>query len=191
MTELEIMEQNMIAWQLIEMGHEPPEETDWDYCLVLLEKEAEGGNARAQLRYGDLFLMGNHVEKSSRKASQWYKKAADQGNQEAKKAFRECRPLVVYDMMKDATDLVMSDDPKTMTKGFAMLEYLAEKDVETALPAGTDIYIAFKAFEHARVFLSRMAEVSRQHAEAVSGLLAKVEAAAAENKQVLGGEKDV
>ena len=182
MTELEIMEQNMIAWQLIEMGWKPPEETDWDYCLALLEKEAEGGNDRAQLRYGDLFLIGDHVEKNSLKASQWYKKAADQGNMKAKKALRECRPLVVLDMMKDAMSLIESDNPETIAKGFAMMEYLAEKDAENALPTVTDIYIAIGAFKRAREFLNRMAEVSKKHAKAVSGLLEKVEAAAAEEK---------
>ena len=175
MTEMETMEQNMIAWQLIEMGREPPEETDWDYCRDFLKKEAEKGNARTQLRYGDLLLT---KEKDCMKAAQWYKKAGEQGNSEAKKALLKCKPLIVLDAINSAMSLVQSDDPKTRIKGFARMEKLAEMDAETALPEVTDIYISLEVFRHAREFLNRMAAVDKKHAEAVKSLLPKMEAAA-------------
>jgi len=69
----------------------------WIVCLILvsislvrsqvpgdLQKIADQGDATAQYSIGDMYYEGQGVTKDPAQAMQWYKKAADQGNSDAK-----------------------------------------------------------------------------------------------------------
>jgi len=52
----------------------------------LYKKAAGQGNATAQYNLGTCYEDGNGVAKDNTQAADWYRKAADQGDADAKKA---------------------------------------------------------------------------------------------------------
>jgi len=59
--------------------------------IEAIRKAAEQGDANAQCELGVCYDFGRGVEKNSRKAVSWYKKAAEQGCTGAKKALLKLR----------------------------------------------------------------------------------------------------
>lgn len=53
------------------------------------QKVAEQGYAYAQYNLGIMYQYGQGVEQSNEKAVEWYRKAADQGDPDAKKKLSE------------------------------------------------------------------------------------------------------
>ncbi len=51
-----------------------------------MRKSAEQGNAQAQCNLGYMYESGDGVIKDKEEAIKWYKKSAEQGNKDAKKA---------------------------------------------------------------------------------------------------------
>lgn len=58
-----------------------------------LVRKAEGGDAEAQYYLGLCYLYGNGVPKDKKEAAKWYARAAEQGDEPAKKALQKLQPL--------------------------------------------------------------------------------------------------
>ncbi len=58
-----------------------------------LVKKAEEGDAEAQFCLGTCYLYGHGVTKDKIEATKWYKRAAEQGDEAAKKALKTLQPL--------------------------------------------------------------------------------------------------
>jgi TPR repeat protein len=58
------------------------ERHDWQTALKLLQPLAEKGNADAEVEIGQLYLSGEGVEYNRQAATEWFYKAAQQGNAE-------------------------------------------------------------------------------------------------------------
>ena len=63
----------------------------YNKALPLFNQVAELGNAHAQSYLGDMYYYGYGVAKDNKKAVQWYRKAATQGNAEAKTALAKLK----------------------------------------------------------------------------------------------------
>jgi hypothetical protein len=65
---------------------------DFANALPLLQKAAAGGNPSAMNNLGDLYYYGRGVAQDYGKAREWYQKAADAGNTDAKRALASQSP---------------------------------------------------------------------------------------------------
>ena len=51
-----------------------------------MKEEAEAGDAHSQANLGVLYATGNGVEQNMTEAIKWFRKSAEQGNEDAKEA---------------------------------------------------------------------------------------------------------
>jgi TPR repeat protein len=62
---------------------------DYTRALRIIRPMARKGYARAQFKLGLIYVRGNGVPQDYGEALRWYRKAAEQGNEDAKRAI-EC-----------------------------------------------------------------------------------------------------
>ena len=69
-------------------GVEAYSKGEYEKAVQLFIKAAEQGNADAQCHLGECYYEGNGVPQSYSEAVKWYRRAADQGCQDAKDALK-------------------------------------------------------------------------------------------------------
>ena len=69
----------LLYFVLASCGEEKPIEAD-----KTIQERAESGEAKAQNTLGVMYALGNGVAQDFAEAIEWYRKAAEQGNEDAK-----------------------------------------------------------------------------------------------------------
>ena len=76
-------------WYLkaMDQEHEGAKEMFYSFYSKKLEKRAKGGDAEAQFRIGECYLLGGQVNRDIEEAAEWFQKSMLQGHETAKERF--------------------------------------------------------------------------------------------------------
>ncbi len=80
---------NSNEFDMFEMANSFYNQKKYKKAFELLKKLAEQGDSQAQYNLGAMYENGEGTEENIEQAKYWYKKSADQGNEDAKEALKE------------------------------------------------------------------------------------------------------
>lgn len=116
-------------WYMLagDQGHEKAMDKFHSFYSKELEKRAKSGQARAQYELGNCYYQAKEIDRDAEEAAEWYKKAMDQGYEEAKEKFYSFYSKTLEKTAKDGDPRAQYETGNAYLSGNGV-----KKDNETA-----------------------------------------------------------